>query len=319
MIELEIQALSLTREGLVIDVGRSIVASGFTLQRQRLAQDANGILLTMVVRGPARKRRALETALDANERLVSFEIAPFEDGPPKPHFAAARTYVHPLAAPLPAVPSAPAPVAMPSAEATPPVAVDASRSKPIFQAAPEMEVEAEPEFIFIRPPTPAPAPAPSPEPFVELMALGPDVDAVDQALARLASDYPQVFPRLLTLDGSVAPAAREASLLLAGQRTGTWVFGRDYASQAKLGLDEAIGRIGAPALRALAEIDYSAGQLHIRHSPLCIHDGRSGCAFFNGYLEGLLAPVVACRSLSIFNVCCRSYGADECVLAITEG
>nr|WP_301270853.1 hypothetical protein [Rhodanobacter glycinis] len=39
MIELEIQTLSETREGLLIDVGGIVVATGFTLLRQRLAQD----------------------------------------------------------------------------------------------------------------------------------------------------------------------------------------------------------------------------------------------------------------------------------------
>jgi hypothetical protein len=40
--------------------------------------------------------------------------------------------------------------------------------------------------------------------------------------------------------------------------------------------------------------------------------------FFTGYLEGLLGPVILPDSLSIFSVCCRSYGADECVLAILD-
>src|ERR1700744_6069169 len=90
MIELEIQTLSQTREGLLIDVGRIVVASGFTVQRQRMQQDPNGVLLTLVVRGPARKQRGLETALGEHERIISFNAAVFEDGPPKPHFAATR-------------------------------------------------------------------------------------------------------------------------------------------------------------------------------------------------------------------------------------
>jgi hypothetical protein len=44
MIELEIQGLSQSREGLLIEVGRFILASGFTLQRQRLVQDPHGTL-----------------------------------------------------------------------------------------------------------------------------------------------------------------------------------------------------------------------------------------------------------------------------------
>src|SRR6185312_13769115 len=72
MIELEIQALSERREGLLIEVGRMAVANGFTLQRQRLIQDPHGILLTIVVRGPPRKKRALEAALQAYDRIISF-------------------------------------------------------------------------------------------------------------------------------------------------------------------------------------------------------------------------------------------------------
>lgn len=42
MIELEIQGLSPTREGLLIEVGRFVMANGFTLQRQRLVQPPTG-------------------------------------------------------------------------------------------------------------------------------------------------------------------------------------------------------------------------------------------------------------------------------------
>src|SRR5215469_7059748 len=101
MIELEIQTLSLTREGLLVDVGRTVLASGFTLQRQRLEDDPNGVLLTLVVRGPARKQRELEAALDAHERIISFVASAFADGPLRPHFAASRTFAR-VAPPAPA-------------------------------------------------------------------------------------------------------------------------------------------------------------------------------------------------------------------------
>jgi hypothetical protein len=128
MIELEVQALSMTREGLLIDVGRSVVASGFTLHRQRLVQDPNGVLVTLVVRGPARKQRELEAALEANERIVSFEVSLSEEGVTKPHFAAARTFAREPVAPVrtpvveavPPAPPAPAPPAPAPAPAPPP-------------------------------------------------------------------------------------------------------------------------------------------------------------------------------------------------------
>ncbi|GFZ97246.1 hypothetical protein [Dyella caseinilytica] len=329
MIELEVQALSATRDGLLIDVGKAVVASGFTLQRQRLVQDPHGVLMTLVVRGPARKQRALEVALEANERIISFEVTPFEDGPPKPHFAASRTFAR---EPAPLIKPAAEPVAAPTV-VEPPKAVEPSVI-PAVPAQPERqaptpppplqqvpEPEPDPDFMFLLEPKSSPAPAPASvpvEPFVEMMPLEPDVEAVDKALPRLQFDYPRVFPALQKLEESVVAAAREPSLLLAGQRTGSWVFARDHGAATKLDLEEAIKRIGVPALSAVVEVEYKGEGLHIRNSPLCAPNGHSGCKFFSGYLEGLLGPALASGSLSIFEVCCRSYGADTCILAISE-
>ena len=337
MVELEIQALSERRDGLLIDVGRSVTASGFTLQRQRLTQDVNGVLLTMVVRGPSRKQRALEAALEAHERVISFEVSPFVEGESKPHFAAARTFASHAIAPAPA--PTPAPVPAPAAEkaSTPvpvPVPAPAPAAVPVealaeppapepaaipeVAAKPEPVEEPEPEFIFI---TTRPAPAPAPvviEPFVELIPLDPDVEAIEKIWPKLTNSYPDIFSQLLTMESAVAEGARESSLSLVGQRIGAWVFERDYATGTQCDLHEAIERVGVPALRALVEVENHSGQLHIRNSPLCAEGGRSSCAFFSGYLEALLGPVLASNTLSIFPVCCRSYGADDCVLALSD-
>jgi hypothetical protein len=320
MIELEIQGLSENREGLLIEVGRLVMASGFNLQRQRLLQDHYGILLTMVVRGPSRKKRMLEAALDACDRFISVKVFPFVEGEPKPHFAAARK----RAGPATAVPPAAAAAAPASVSVAAPVVEDRTRGvESAATAAPELprEPSAEPEFEFILPTPRAPAPAPAPvvtTPFVERVPLAPDEAAVEKALRELEYDYPQIVPQLLALAHSVAEAARESSLALAGRRTGAWVFESEYALDDGLDLREAIEHIGAPALRALVEVDQQGGQLHIHDSPLCAEDGRSGCSFFSGFLEGLLGPAIAPGRLSIFPVCCRSYGADECVLAISD-
>lgn len=324
MIELEIQGLSEHREGLLIEVGRLVIASGFTLQRQRLVQDHHGILLTMVVRGPFLKKWALAAALDACERFISVKVARFVEGEPKPHFAASPKRVAHAAAPvLPA--AAPAPIAT-SVSPTPddhakivePVAASAMADVP---ESPQ-QTPAEPEFEFIVPtprvPAPSPAAPASAAPFVERVPLGPDEVAVDKMVRELEYDYPQIMPKLLALQHSVAEAARESSLALAGRRTGAWVFGREYALDGGLDLREAIERIGVPALGALVEVDQQGAQLHIHESPLCTEDGHSGCHFFSGFLDGLLEPAIAPGSLSIFAVCCRSYGADECVLAISD-
>jgi hypothetical protein len=325
MIELEIQTLSERREGLLIELGRAVVTSGFTLQRQRFTQDANGVLLTMIVRGPARKQRALEAALDANERIISFHASTFEEGPPKPHFAASRTMASHVVAPVPAPTIEAAPVVaavavktkVAAAVAIEPESLNAPVASAELEAQPEPEPE--PEFIFVLPRAPSPAPAPVVvAPFVELIPEGPDEEAVVKVLPKLENEYPQIFPRLQTLERSVPEAARESSLWLAGQRTGAWVFQRDYAPGTRLGLREAIESIGIPALRALVEVEHEGEQLHIRNSPLCIEGGQSSCKFFSGYLEGLLGPAVGSDSLSVFAVCCRSCGADECVLAISD-
>ena len=325
MIELEIQGLSPSREGLLIEVGRFVMANGFTLQRQRLVPDPHGILLTMVVRGPSRGRKALEAALGAYERFISFQMFPFVDGEAKPHFAASQpqmAYTPPPAPPAAAsAPPSIAAFATPSM-ATPAKAVESlAASAPADAPEPRQAPDAEPEFEFIqptpRPPAPPPAAAAA-TPFVELVPMGPDEPAVEKMLRSLEYDYPKIVPQLLTLQQSVADAARESSLALAGTRTGSWVFQREYLLDDGLDLREAIERIGVPALHALVEVDQQGTQLHIHDSPLCNKDGHSGCGFFGGFLEGLLGPAIAPGSMSIFPVCCRSYGADECVLAISD-
>jgi len=317
MIELEIQALSERREGLLIEVGRFVIANGFVLQRQRLTQDPHGILLTIVVRGPARKKRSLEAALEGYERFISFDVSPFVEGEPKPHFAASRKGVSDGYIPPPA--PAQVPVSAPLAVATTP---EPPRTvAPVVVAMPPEPLrEPEPaEFMQAAAPMPPPAPAPAEAaPFVELVPLAADEAAVEKALRDLSLDYPQIVPRLLTLERSVVEGARKASIALAGQRTGAWIFERDYATGAKLDLREAIERIGVPALRALVEVEQDGSQLHIHNSPLCTHDSHSGCTFFSGFLEGLLGPALVSNELSIFPVCCRSYGADDCVLALSD-
>lgn len=329
MIELEIQALALSREGLLMDVGRCAAACGFTLVRQRLADDRHGVLLTMVVRGLARKQRALEAALEKLERLISFEVSPVVEGQTKPHFAASRSVAADYVPPPPPAPPAetPKPVEAKPLPKAPDVVPQVIRvpgvteqpfvkPQPLLQAEPEPGFE--PEFVFMRTPAPAPAPSAPVEPFKEVLQLDADQVAVEKLLPKLMDEYPRIFPLLKKLEQSVEEGARESSLSLAGQRIGTWLFERNHAVASKMTLDQAMERIGMPALRELAEVDYSANQLHIRNSPLCTEEGRSSCKFFSGYLEGLLGPVVASQGLSIFAVCCRSCGANECVLAMMD-
>ncbi len=320
MIELEIQGLSADREGLLIDVGRLVMAHGFTLQRQRLVQDAHGILLTMVVRGPARGEKRLKTALDTYERFISVQMMAWVAGEARPHFAASLPRAPCAPPPTPAMPSITEPARTHTPiETTTPVADELAKSASAATPTPGQVAPDEPDFDFIQP-TPRP-PAPTLEviaPFVEVIPLEPDEAAVENALRVLEHDYCNIIPQLLALQASVAEGARVSSLALAGRRTGHWVFQNDYLLDDGLALGEAIERLGVPSLMAFTEVDLQGSQLHIRDSPLCSKNGASGCSFFGGFLEGLLEPAIAPGTLSIFPVCCRSYGADACVLALSD-
>ncbi|MBD8878909.1 hypothetical protein IHE49_00275 [Rhodanobacter sp. 7MK24] len=318
MIELEIQALALQREGLLIEVGRLAGTCGYTLVRQRSVQDPHGTLLSMIVRGSWFKKRALRAALATCDRLVSFELHGVVEGEQREHFAATNKTVSnyvPPPAPEPETVEKPVEEVAAVAEAEPaPAAV-----KPTVQAPEPAPPESFDEFIVVHQRAPAPAPAePPPAPFIEVEVLEADVMAVDKALASLEYDYPRIMPNLLALDRKVAAGARESSLQLAGQRVGAWLHAREHAQRGKQTLPAALAAIGAPALQGIVEVDLQDGQLHIRHSPLCAEGGHSGCSFYSGFLEGLLAHAIAPQGLSIFPVCCRSFGADDCVLAVSE-
>jgi predicted hydrocarbon binding protein len=75
MIELEIQVLSDRREGLVMELGQVIAAHRYALLRERLTQDGRGAWLSMVVRGPAEQRFALEEMLGSHNRVLSVEAS----------------------------------------------------------------------------------------------------------------------------------------------------------------------------------------------------------------------------------------------------
>ncbi len=261
MIELEVQVLSDRREGLLVELGRVVVANGYTLLRQRLSQDSRGPWLTMIIRGPAERQLALEEELATHSRVLSFEAGLSEGRAAAPSMMQAAS-------------PAPAPAPAPMASSAPPAAVP--------------------------------------------QGAGPDVHQVESTLPHLARDYPKIFPWLRNLEHAVAPDAREASLQLAGRRTGAWVYKRDYSMGAKLNLMDAIKRIAVPAMRELATVDWRDGQLLIQNSPLCSPGSHSGCRFFSGYLEGVLGGSVSPQTVFVRNLFCRSHGAASCVLEISH-
>jgi hypothetical protein len=239
-------------------------------------------------------------AFDASPEPVM--AAPFDAIPPVAQVAS-RQQIDPQPPSVPSAPMAAPPQEAPSA---PP-----SRPEPLWVT--------DPEFLLPQPPPP-PAPAPAPlDPYVEIAALPPDVAAVARLLAEVDELYPQqLVPALLELDRNVAPGAREPTLQLAGKRIGAWLAIRRLGSRTLGSLDDAIAHAGLPALSDLVTVDVQGSQLHLHESPLCTEPGHSGCAFFSGLLHGVLTPALPSHEVSLFNVCCRAWGADECVLAVSE-
>jgi len=121
MADIEFRVVSDRREGLLLELGRLIIASGFSVQRQRMARSEEGVVLTMLVRGPEQNLLQLEDRLGSHALVQSFE-AIAADGPPSAPAAA------PTQEPVKARPSA-----EPAAE-TPatPVVADPVRVEPLL-------------------------------------------------------------------------------------------------------------------------------------------------------------------------------------------
>jgi predicted hydrocarbon binding protein len=149
------------------------------------------------------------------------------------------------------------------------------------------------------------------------VATGADIASVERILPNMVKEYPRIFPLLINLGQALHPEARDASLHLAGRRTGRWVYRRDFEPGAKLGLADAIKRVALPALRGLVSTEVDGGRLHIRNCPLCQTDGESGGRFFCGFIEGLLAETVASPSLFVRETSCHGNGAAVCVFEIS--
>jgi len=147
---------------------------------------------------------------------------------------------------------------------------------------------------------------------------GADVARVERMLPGLAKDYPRIFPWLINLEYAVSAEARDASLYLAGKRTGAWVFKRDFSLGARLVLADAIRRIALPALRVLVSVEQHEHQLHVRGCPLCQPGSPSGGRFFTGFIEGLLAESADAQGIVVRETSCHSLGAPVCVFEVSH-
>lgn len=85
MVDVEFRVVSDRREGLLLALGQAVIASGFTLLRQRMASGEHGVVLTMTVRGPRAGLSALEECLGTHPLARSFEaMPPHDDDEPVP-------------------------------------------------------------------------------------------------------------------------------------------------------------------------------------------------------------------------------------------
>jgi glycine cleavage system regulatory protein len=79
MVDVELRVLSDRREGLLLTLGQLVIACGYTLLRQRMLNTAEGVVLTMVVRGPREDRLELEERLATHFLVQRFEAISPDD------------------------------------------------------------------------------------------------------------------------------------------------------------------------------------------------------------------------------------------------
>lgn len=80
MVDVEFRVVSDRREGLLLALGQVVLASGFTLLRQRMVTGAEGVVLTMLVRGSPDNLLQLEENLGTHPLVRSFESVQGEGG-----------------------------------------------------------------------------------------------------------------------------------------------------------------------------------------------------------------------------------------------
>lgn len=254
MADVEFRVVSARREGLLLELGQLVIGSGFALMRQRLTSTDEGVVLTMIVRGPEQNLLSLEDRLGSHPLVHSFEAST-----PDP----ARTTQ--------------------TASATPP-------------------------------PMQAVRPSPAVERVIENAVPAPDPQRVEVFLTMLAHDYPNVFSRALAFEHDLPAPHRESTARYAGSRLGAWIFKRDYALGARLGLADSIKHIALPAMRNLLQAELNGEGLRVKNSPFCktgLYHGHS-CHFLRGCLEGLLNEPGHLGRPRVSETHCRNTGADVC-------
>lgn len=257
MADIEFRVVSDRREGLLLELGQLVIASGFVLLRQRMTSTGEGVVLVMVVRGPEQNLLGLEDRLGSHHLVRTFE-ASVRDG------------------------------------------TQPAESAPVHAPPPRASAERA-----------ADAPAVAPQ------AIDPQ--RMEGFLSALAMDYPNVFGRVLAFEHDLPDSHRESAARYAGTRLGAWIYKRDYALGARLGLADSLKHIVLPATKALLHAELAGDVLRVRNSPLCnprLHRGPS-CHFLRGCFEGLLNEPGHLGRPRVTETQCRTMGAEVCTFAFS--
>lgn len=95
MVDVEFRVVSDRRDGLLLALGQTVIAADFTLLRQRMVNSEEGVVLTMIVRGPESGLLMLEERLGTHHLVNSFEASPVDAADTR---AAAPAVARPAAA-----------------------------------------------------------------------------------------------------------------------------------------------------------------------------------------------------------------------------
>jgi predicted hydrocarbon binding protein len=274
MVDVEFRVVSDRREGLLLQLGLVVIAGGFTLLRQRIGTGSDGVVLTMIVRGPQANLLQLEELLATHKLVRSFEALRID-----------------------------------ASGATTSIATQAAR--PMSASAPAHATAS--NVVAINTTTVNPGAFPTTTTTDASTANTIDHRRVESLLPQLARSYPNMFLFLHALDRELAPDHYEPTLRYIGQRVGAWVYKRDFALGAQLPLTDALRHIALPAMRQLVNVSLQGDELHIANSPFC-HRGHAGacCHFLRGMLAGLLAATDAGQALLVLETRCRNTGAAAC-------
>jgi predicted hydrocarbon binding protein len=286
-VEIQIRVVADQKEGLLFELGKTVLMCGFTLVRQRLTESNEGISLNFAVRGPEAGALELEDRLATQRRVRSYESMMHEvaaPAPPKVSGSQPRT-------PAQGLPSYPPPSA---------------GNQATHAQAPGRRLNGRAVELGGR--TTAPAPQSS-----------YDRSRLEILLPKLAADYPQILPRLVLLEQEVPAEEHESVLRYVGNRVGAWVYKRDFSLGARLGLHDAVRHIALPATRQLLPAEIDDDGLRIKASPFCGNDqhGRT-CHFFRGFFEGLINTSRTDKPANVEEAHCRNTGASYCVFTFSD-